>query len=242
MIDLHSHILPNIDDGAKSIEDTLRLAVHAVEQGITHMMCTPHWHLGRYDNHKNDVKAVFDETVCEVQRNNIPLKLALSAEIRMCTEIIQWVQNNTLPTIGRWEGKQAFLLEMSHSHIPAGIFNLLTWLKHNNVQPIIVHPERNREIIAKPERINKLKAAGAIFQGTAGAITGVFKPDVQKVSMQFLKEDIFTYVASDMHDLSKRNNQMKVCHDLVAKEFGQDKAQKLTLRAPAKLTEHITWC
>jgi protein-tyrosine phosphatase len=241
MIDLHSHILPNIDDGSRSLENTVKLAAHTVEQGVTHMMCTPHWHLGRYDNHENDVQAVFDETVNAIQQHNIPLKLALAAEIRMCTDIIQWVKGNTLPIIGHWQGKPAFLLEMSHSHIPVGITNLLMWLNQNNVQAIIVHPERNRDIIAKPERINKLQQAGAIFQGTAGAITGMFKADVQKVAMQFLEDDVFAYVASDMHDLAKRDNQMGACRDLIAREFGDSKAHELSLGVPGELTESIVW-
>ena len=241
MIDLHSHILPNIDDGARSMADTLALAQHSVDIGVTHMMCTPHWHLGRYDNHVNDVQSVFDETVRQLHANHIPLKLALGAEIRMCTEIVQWAQQASLPVIGQWQSKPAFLLEMSHSHIPAGIENLLMWLKQHRTQAIIVHPERNRDILKYPEKIKRLHDAGAIFQGTAGSFTDTFKSDVQKVTWQLLEEGYFAYVASDMHDLNRRYNQMAECRDLIAQHVGAEQAQALTLTVPQSITQSVNW-
>lgn len=241
MIDLHSHILPNVDDGSRSMADTLSLAQHSVDMGVTHMMCTPHWHLGRYDNHQNDVQSVFDETVQQLRAHSIDLKLALGAEIRMCTEIIQWAQQACLPVIGQWDDKPAFLLEMSHSHIPAGIENLLLWLKQHNIQPIIVHPERNRDIMKHPEKIKRLHNAGAIFQGTAGSFTQTFKAEVQDVAWTLLEEGYFAYVASDMHDLTRRYNQMGECRTLLAARLGEEKADELTRVVPQQITQSVNW-
>lgn len=241
MIDLHSHILPNIDDGARSMADTLALAQHSVDIGVTHMMCTPHWHLGRYDNHIFDVQSVFSETVRQLHENHIPLKLALGAEIRMCTEIVQWAQKASLPVIGQWQNKPAFLLEMSHSHIPAGIENLLVWLKQHRIQAIIVHPERNRDILKHPEKIKRLHDAGAIFQGTAGSFTDTFKADVQQVTWQLFDQGYFAYVASDMHDLTRRYNQMNECYQLIAQHAGEEQAKLLTLTVPQTITQSVNW-
>ncbi len=241
MIDLHSHILPNIDDGSRSMANTIALAQHSVDVGVTHMMCTPHWHLGRYDNHKHDVQSVFAETVAQLKANAVPLKLALSAEIRMCTEIIQWAQQASLPLIGHWQGKPAFLLEMSHSHIPAGIENLLLWLKQHRIQAIIVHPERNRDIMKQPSKIKRLYDAGAIFQGTAGSFTHTFKSEVQDVAWELLDAGYFAYVASDMHDLERRYNQMAECRALITERVDAATAQALTLTVPQTITQSINW-
>lgn len=241
MIDLHSHILPGIDDGAKTLEDAVELAKHSFDCGVTHMVCTPHIHQGVFDNTLASITPAYDQLVAALKQQSIPLKLAYSCEVRVTPDILNWVNTHSLPYIGEWEGKKALLLEMPHSHIPPGIENLVRWLLKNNVQPIIPHPERNRDIIADPSRINQLKRIGCLFQVTAGAFIGRFNEQVQQLAEQLLAENVITYVASDMHSLHRRPNDMQACKDAITQLTDVDTANALVYDVPSRITANLTW-
>jgi protein-tyrosine phosphatase len=241
LIDLHSHILPGIDDGAKTLEDSIELAKHSVANGVTHMMCTPHIHQGIFDNNVETIELSFTQLIAAVRQNNIALKLAYSCEIRITPDILTWVAHKSLPFIGEWKGKQALLLELPHSHIPPGVENLVRWLLKNNIQPIIPHPERNRDIIADYNRINMLKRIGCIFQVTAGAFIGRFNEQVQTIAERLLSENLIAYVASDMHNLHRRPNDMLACKQALTQIAGSAKAQALVYDIPFEISQNMNW-
>ncbi|MGB3724222.1 MAG: CpsB/CapC family capsule biosynthesis tyrosine phosphatase, partial [Glaciecola sp.] len=215
MIDLHSHILPGIDDGARSITDTLAIAENSVEAGVTHMVCTPHIHLGTFNNTVESISNAFEVAVNALHEHNIPLKLAMGSEVRITPEILPLVSNKQLPYIGTWRGKHALLLELPHSHIPAGVENLIKWLIKHNVQPVIPHPERNRDILANYSKAKWLKQLGCIFQITAGALVNRFSEAVHTTAWQMQQDNLLTYVASDTHNVHKRPNDMQAAYNAV---------------------------
>ena len=241
MIDLHSHILHGIDDGAKTLEDAVALAKHSLELGVTHMMCTPHIHQGVFDNKRSTINPAFKQLVDALQQQQVSLKLALACEVRVTPDILNWVATDELPYLGEWEGKKALLLELPHSHIPPGVENLIKWLLKNNIQPIIPHPERNRDIIADYNRIHILKRTGCLFQVTAGAFIGRFNEQVQAVAERLLTDELITYVASDMHSINRRPNDMLACNNAITELADSNVAESLVYSVPAKITENITW-
>jgi protein-tyrosine phosphatase len=241
LIDLHSHILPGIDDGAKNLEEAVELAKHSVENGVSRMVCTPHIHQGIFDNNFSSISSAFDLLVNELRKQNIPLQIAFGSEVRVTPDIINWVTEGTLPFIGEWEDKKALLLELPHSHIPPGIENLVRWLLKNGVQPIIPHPERNREIIADPARINTLKRIGCLFQVTAGAFIGRFNEHVQSLAETLLQEKLITYVASDMHSLKRRPNDMLACRNAIEVLTDTETANSLVFDVPSTITKNMSW-
>ena len=165
MIDLHSHILPGIDDGARSLDIALEMAEQAVSCGISHMVCTPHIHRGYFDNSQSSIEAAFQSFNEHVKRESIPLSLSFAAEVRVNELIPIWHKKGELPFLGKYDGKNVLLLEMPHSHIPQGLDVLIKWLLRNNIQPLIAHPERNRELIAENDKFNWLQRQGCLFQG-----------------------------------------------------------------------------
>ena len=208
MIDLHSHILPGIDDGARNIDIAVNMAQQAVDCGVTHMVCTPHIHQGYFDNNIATIKAAFHQLQSSLEKNEIPLSLSFAAEVRVNELIPQWIKQNELPFLGNFEGKKVLLLEMPHSHVPPGIDALIKWLLKNGVQPLIAHPERNRELMAEQHKFNWLKRTGCKFQVTAGALTGRFGEKVQQFANALMHERAFHVVASDTHDTVRRPNDM----------------------------------
>ena len=174
MIDLHCHFLPGIDDGAKDFTEALGLARHAVASGITHSVITPHQHQGRYDNDSKSIKQAFNAFKQNLDEENIPLQIAFAAEVRIVPEIVDWVEQGKIPFLGRKGSQDVMLLELPHSHIPAGSENMVRWLISRNIVPVIAHPERNKEVMRKPMKVIPLYNQGCLFQATAGAVAGQF--------------------------------------------------------------------
>jgi len=231
LIDLHSHILPGIDDGARSLDIALGMANQAVECGITHVVCTPHIHKGYFDNSLSSIRLSFKQFEQEVQKANIPLTFSFAAEVRVSEQIPSWARQGELPFLGTYNNKHVLLLEMPHSHIPQGIDVLVKWLIQQNIIPLIAHPERNRELLSEPHKFEWLQKTGCLFQLTAGALTGRFGDKVEKFAHFLMQEKAFDVVASDSHDLTRRPNDMSEAFAIVEK-FDSDLAVNTFKRVP----------
>ncbi len=231
MIDLHSHILPGIDDGARSLDIALGMANQAVECGITHVVCTPHIHKGYFDNSLSSIRLSFKQFEQEVLKANIPLTLSFAAEVRVNEQIPIWARQGELPFLGTYDNKHVLLLEMPHSHIPQGIDALVKWLSQQGIQALIAHPERNRELLSEPHKFEWLQKTGCLFQLTAGALTGRFGDKVEKFAHFLMQEKAFDVVASDSHDLTRRPNDMSEAFAIVEK-FDSDLAVNTFKRVP----------
>jgi protein-tyrosine phosphatase len=241
LIDLHSHILPGIDDGASDIDEALDIARQSVDIGVTHMMCTPHINQGVFDNSSTTITPAFLSLKEALDYQNIPLKIAFACEVRISVDILPLVLQTKLPYIGEWNGKPCLLLELPHSHVPPGVENLIKWLLNNNVQPIIPHPERNRDIMADYSKLLFLKRLGCLFQVTAGVFASRFSEKSSELAEQMLEEDLIHYVASDTHSVKRRPNDMNAARDKISQLTNEACAKRLTQDTPALITQNIHW-
>ncbi|OED44503.1 hypothetical protein ACH42_07310 [Endozoicomonas sp. (ex Bugula neritina AB1)] len=236
MIDIHNHILPGIDDGATDIEDSLNLLRLAIDDGITKLVCTPHMHAGRFDNDANSIQPVFERLTDAVAKADLPIKLAMAAEVRISDEFMIQLKRQQVPFIGQWQGRQAVLLEMPHQNIPMGLDNLLNWLDRQEVQVIIAHPERNKEIMRYPERALKIAEKGVLFQVTAGSVAGRFGENAQTTARWLLDRECVDFMASDAHHVVRRPPAMKAASKVLDEWFGVPLRERLTLTSPDILT------
>mgnify|MGYP000076588338 CR=1 FL=1 len=204
MIDLHSHLLPGIDDGARSLDESLQLARMAVADGITHITFTPHIHPGRYDNSVNTIEPVFLKLQQALKDEAIPLTVAMSGEVRLSAEVLMLVAQNQVPFLGEWEGQKVMLLELPHSHIPPGSDKLVKWLLDRNILPMIAHPERNKDIMRDLDMIAPFVEMGCLFQITAMSVAGGFGVPAAQRSMEILEKGWATVLATDAHNLDRR--------------------------------------
>ncbi|MBH0013323.1 capsule biosynthesis protein CapC [Pseudoalteromonas sp. NZS100_1] len=239
MIDIHSHILPGIDDGAKDLNETLALLDIAQNDGITHMVATPHIHIGRFNNSVSQLYSELANLKAQALVNNIGIKLAVAAEVRLDVELMSLVLGNKLPFIGTLNSVNYLLLELPHSHVPQGYDKFINWLAKQNIKVIIPHPERNRDIQANPFYIERLKQLGCEFQLTASSIDGAWGETAKNISIDMLKKGLVTYVASDAHSVKRRppilSNAKKIVTDLI----GGIEAQNLFFNNPQRLTESL---
>ena len=217
------------------------MAKQAVDCGITHMVCTPHIHQGVFDNTLESIKESFEIVTKALAEKEIPLKLAYSCEVRVCPEVIAWVQSKRLPFLGIWKGRNALLLELPHSHIPPGIENLIKWLLNNGVQPIIPHPERNRDIIADYRKVQMLRKLGCLFQVTAGAFTQSFKQQVYELAMKMMEDGFVDYVASDTHSAQRRPNEMANMRNVLSGDFTVTELDRISNDVPKEITKELIW-
>lgn len=204
MIDIHAHILPGVDDGARNEHEALDMLRMAVDQGVTIQYLTPHIHFGRYPNTQADLENRFKRFRDLVEANNIAVELRLGAELRIGSEMMMLARQNAIPAIAEQKGRKFFLLEFPRSDIPHGSDNLILWMINNGYMPVIVHPERNHTFIKRPDKLKQLTQLGCPVQLTASSITGKFGEDCQQFSLQLLKENKVQAIASDCHNLKGR--------------------------------------
>lgn len=232
MIDLHCHLLPGIDDGADSLEQSLLLAQTAVTNQISHAILTPHIHPGRYKNMRSSIQSVFNQFREAVKAEQIKLQLGFAAEVRLCPEVIDMVEENEIPFYGVYEGYQIILLELPTSQIPLGSEKLIQWLLDRHIRPMIAHPERNKAIANNFDKIKPLAEMACLFQITAASIAGLFGARAEKSAIKLLEHDLVTVIASDAHNKEHRPPRLDHGRDAAAKIVGEQQAQKLVEKNP----------
>jgi protein-tyrosine phosphatase len=204
MIDIHSHILPGVDDGARTLDEALDMLRMAVDTGVTTQVLTPHIHFGRFENQKADLEQRFAIFQDQVDDANIKIGLQLGSEVRISSEIMQLVAQDAIPTLGVYNGKKTFLLEFPRIEVPVGYENLVKWLINKHYLPIIVHPERNQTFVRHPQKLNVLTDMGCPLQITASSLTGLFGDEAQQNAELLLQEGRVSAIASDCHNLKGR--------------------------------------
>ncbi|WP_027108672.1 tyrosine-protein phosphatase [Lacticigenium naphthae] len=219
MIDLHCHILPRVDDGAKDLEESLEMARLAVSEGITHILATPHHQNKMWMNDKQKVQTLVSELQVALNEQNIPLTVFPGQEVRLYGELLKDIKEGTIQFID--EGNQYLLLEFPTSQVPAYTERLFFQLESKGVTPIIVHPERNRVFLKEPERLKELVDKGALAQLTAASYTGGFGKEIQKFSKQLIEANLVHFIASDAHNTQNRSFHMQEAMQLLKKEYGQ---------------------
>ena len=224
MIDLHCHILPGIDDGAKDMEDSMDMARKAVAEGITHILASPHYKNGHWDNEKQDILSLVDEVQQELDARDIPLTIFPGQEVRINGEFFEEVEEDKIQFID--EGNQYVLIEFPTPTIPQYAETLFFEMQREGITPIIVHPERNHAILKDPNLLLSFVEKGALAQVTAASYTGGFGKEIQKVSKQLIEANLVHFIASDAHNVGSRSFHMKEAYQKLEKEFGPEKASE----------------
>lgn len=220
IVDLHCHILPGIDDGSQSLEDSIALANEAVKDGVTHILATPHHLDNKYVNHRSDVERLVKNFQAELDSRQIPLKIFPGQEVHINGELVQKYDD----LLGVDLKKKYMLLEFPHSNVPAYAEKIIFELLKLGTTPIIVHPERNKEIQKNTDILYKFIQQGALAQVTATSYIGGFGDDVAKLSQKFVAHNLVQIVASDAHAMRGRDFVLSEALSQIGHDFGKDKA------------------
>lgn len=220
MIDIHCHILPGVDDGAKDLQDSLALARGAVAEGIKTIIATPHHKNGHYENKKDEILAKTAELNQALQEENVPLTVLPGQETRIFGEILDDYRNGDILTINN--GGKYLFIELPSDHVPYYTEQLLFDIQLAGLVPIIVHPERNKGFLERPEMLFQLVKKGALTQVTGASLAGFFGKKIRKFSLQMVEANLTHFVASDAHNMVNRTFKMNEAFTVLDKEFGAD--------------------
>ena len=235
MIDMHSHILPGVDDGAQDNTQALQMLEMAIQDGVTTQLLTPHIQPGVYNNTLSSLTKQFTLFQTAVHQQDSDIELRLAAEVRIGPEIMQMVQSDTLPWLGNWEGHKVFLLEFPHNQIPVGSINLIQWLLKQNILPMIAHPERNQELQQDITKLEPFLDEGCLVQVTAKSIAGGFGVEPKRVARKLLQAGKITLLATDCHNLAYRPPDLSNGYQAAAEIIGEASAKALVYDNPHAL-------
>lgn len=220
MIDIHCHILPAVDDGAKHMTESIEMAKAAFEQGITTIVATPHHNDGKYYNKREEILEKVQELNSRLKKEEIDVTILPGQECRISGELIEQYDENEILTLNN-TGKYIFL-ELPSSQVPLYTEKLIYDLQMKGLVPIIVHPERNAELIETPDKLYQLVKKGACTQITAASVAGKFGKKIKKFSLDLIEANLTHFVASDAHNLQNRTFLMDEAYRIIEKEFGSD--------------------
>ncbi|GAC1702537.1 MAG: tyrosine protein phosphatase [Candidatus Acidiferrum sp.] len=226
MIDLHCHILPGLDDGAKDMEESLAMAQSAVDDGITHVVATPH-SSSDFSFDYSKVRALRDVLQAKVGPE---LRIATGCDFHMNPENLTALREQAPPFC--INQKSYLLVEFDEFSIPPAMDHSLHELRLAGLWPIITHPERNSTLRAHPERLKGWVRLGCYVQVTAGALTGMFRESAQRNALRWIQQGLVHFVASDAHNTGSRPLRLKPAYELVRERFGREKAQALFVDNP----------
>lgn len=219
MIDIHCHILPGIDDGAQSLEDTINMARAAVEEGIHTIIATPHHKNSKYENPKELIIPKVEEVNQVLTNEGIDIKILPGQEVRLYGEVIEDLEKNKILSLNH---TQYLFIEFPSNHVPRYAEKLLFDLQLKEITPIIVHPERNQEIIERPEVLYNLVKKGALTQVTASSVSGHFGKKIRNFSFQLIEANLTHFIASDAHNVGNRGFKMAETMDIIESKYGVD--------------------
>lgn len=235
MHDLHCHLLPGVDDGPDTLDESLDLARAMVANGITTAVCTPHVFPGRYDNRRADIARAYELFRSALQTAEIPLELCWAGEVRLMPEVLDLLGEGDVPFLGQVNGKRTMLLELPDGMIPLGADRFVRALLRAGVRSVVAHPERNRSVMEDHERLRPFVEEGCYVQLTAGSLVGQFGERARATARRLLDEGWVHAVASDCHNLGGRQPRMLEARQWLEEEYGAQAARQLTLLGPAGL-------
>jgi len=205
MYDIHSHILPGIDDGAKTPKETLEMGRIADKDGITHMIATPHFNFE--DQHfPEKVRRAVAKQNEEFELEKINLRLYPGAEIFLRAEILEKLENNQLLTLN---DSDYLLVEFPLGEVPYHVEDILYRIRLGGKIPIIAHPERYREVMDNPNLVKGWVEQGNCIQINVTSILGVSGKKVQKTAKHLLTHNMVHLVATDTHSPRHRKPALR---------------------------------
>jgi len=232
MIDIHTHILPNVDDGSGSWEESLALIKKARNDGVKGLVCTSHIYDVLNQEIESDWIRKFQELKRRVQQEQIEIALWLGAEIHCNAKFDTRSRLFTLNGNGKYT-----LMELPLQEFPINAEETLFQLSIKDYVPILAHPERNGSIIQKPSIAYEMVMRGILLQVNAGSITGVFGKRIRRLALDFIDRDLAHFVASDCHNTGRRSIYLKEAYKKVKKRWGTEKADLLFKLNPLRAVQ-----
>lgn len=228
-IDIHSHILPGIDDGSKDFSTSLQMLKIAADQGITQMIVTPHNKPGRHNAGPVRLAALTDELRERADEEGICVKLYIGNELYYRSGLSDEILKGRACTMADSEYVLTEFDPMDdYDYIRNGIYSLSA----TGFRPILAHVERYAKVCSKTGRIEDLIEMGCYIQVNAGSIMGNFGFGTRMLTRKLLSQHLVHFVATDAHNTDKRSPKLAECASLIRRKYGEEYARELLFENP----------
>jgi protein-tyrosine phosphatase len=201
LIDLHSHVLPGVDDGAADLGDSIDIARAAAADGVTVLAATPHVR-DDYPTSATTMERLLEETRRAIRAAGVDLELRPGGEIAV--DFLSRLDDDELRRFSLGGDTRYLLLEFPYYGWPLELGDLVFRLETRGFMPVLAHPERNRDVQEKPERLRQLVEAGALVQVTAASLEGRLGRSSKQAAHTLLERELAHLVASDAHTAAVR--------------------------------------
>ncbi len=226
MVDIHAHILPGVDDGARSWETAVAMCRMAAQDGITHIVATPHAN-DEYNYDRAQLQQLLSELAKKVGDD---LALSLGCDFHFSFDNLQQLRDD--PANFCIGDTSYLLIELSEFSIPPWISTQLLALLQMGLRPIITHPERNLLLQKNPGQVLEWAKIGCVIQVTANSLTGRWGEKAVQVSRWLLEKQALHIVASDCHNLEGRPPVLSRAREYLKPAYGVEIAEALVMKNP----------
>lgn len=214
-IDMHSHILPHLDDGAKDMDETLQMLQIACQEGITHIIATPHYKSGRFPADTERIRKTIHKVQLAAAEQEIPVQLYAGNEIYYHSELEEKFHAGSLNTMN---GTEYVLIEFSPIDRYLYIRNAMEDILGMGYTPILAHVERYQCMCEDITNVEELKSMGCLIQVNASSITGDAGWKIKRFTHKLLKRGLIDYIGTDAHNTHGRKPAMKKCAAILYKK------------------------
>jgi protein-tyrosine phosphatase len=234
MVDIHSHILPLIDDGSHSLEESIAMLQRSIASGVNAMVATPHLYPGCYTASTRDRDEMIAALQEEASRRELQIQILPGRECFFSLEIYQYEKDLSKLTIA--DGGRYLLIESPMQGIPQSVDEMILGLQANHVTPIIAHAERYLDVIEDANRLHKYIQQGCLIQINIGSLLGKYGKVIQRTAEVLLEHRMGHIVASDMH--SRHSIALGEGFDVLSKLVGIDEAKCLVEDRPRAVIQN----
>lgn len=234
MVDIHHHLLPGLDDGSTDLETSVAMARMAAEDGITHIVATPHSN-DRYRFNRQTNEDMLDTLRERLAREGVSITLGSGCDFHLSYDNIQDARNH--PHKYSINGKEYLLIELADHAIPPQIDDSFYDLRLAGLTLILTHPERNPTLQRDHARLKAWIQQGMLVQITTSSVVGQMGQTAEKMAHKLLSDRWVHFLATDAHNTTRRPPKMRAAFDVVAGKYGADYAQAICKDNPLAVFE-----
>jgi len=229
VVDLHHHLLPALDDGPPDLATTIKMARMAADDGITHVVCTPHAN-ARYHFEPQQIQGLLGEVREAIADAGIRLILGSGCDFHLSYDNVRGALEN--PRRYTVNGGEYLLIELPDYALPPNLEETFYSLRVAGMTPILTHPERNPSLQQDDARLKDWIRDGMLTQVTAGSVMGMMGRKAQKMAEKLLADRWVHFLSTDAHNISSRPPRMREARDHIAKRHSEQYAQRLCTENP----------
>ena len=235
-IDIHSHIIPGVDDGSPDLETSLGLLRMAAENGTTDIIATPHVIDVSTTLTWDAIRRYVEALQKEADDRGIPIKIHPGAETELNWDLLELIrQDHSAFCLA---GSRYCLMEMPSLMLPPHLEEMIYELQLLDIVPVLAHPERQMQLMEQPQKLLDLLHRGCVAQSNGGSLTGVFGPKVHNNVHRLLNRNMIAFMGSDAHNLRHRNTDLKGAREKLEQHWGAEAATELLETRPLHILQN----